>query len=255
MLNIMSMLYEVFIFRKEKKLLYSIDPRIKMVQLFVLLTTVLLTPHVWAQIILVTYLILLSIVGANLRRILRSFKEIYKLLILFYIIIYIFNVYPRIIDFNVAYQAFLAIFRLFLLIYSFTLFFTTTQLDDLAQALYKIKVPFHIAYTLTLSVRFIPTVAKDLLTVYDAQRARGLELERGSFIERLRKIIPLLIPAFIISILRVDYVAEALESRVFGAAKKRTFIYELKITIKDVSFLFLSTIPLFAIYFYFNILS
>jgi len=170
-----------------------------------------------------------------------------KMLLLFYIVIYVVNAFPKLLDLGIAFQSFMAIFRFFMLIYCFSLFFTTTPLDDLAQALYKLKIPYHIAFTFTLSVRFIPTVAKDFITVYDAQRARGLELEKGSLLTRVRKFLALLIPVFVVSFLRVDRVAEALESRAFGVARRRTFLYELKIRPLDIAFLTLSSIPLLLI--------
>lgn len=247
MISLISSIYEVFVFRKKAKLLYNIDPRIKMVQLIITLITIALTINITLQLFIMAYLIAFTIIGADVRRILRSIRAVLKMLIMFYIIIYVLNSFPQIVDLNVAFQSLIAIFRFFMLIYSFSLFFTTTQLDDLAQSLCKLKVPYHIAFTLTLSVRFIPTVAKDFLTVYDAQRARGLEMEKGSFLKRARKFLALLIPVFIVSFLRVDRIAEALETRAFGLVKNRTFLYEVKVSLKDIIFLTIATIPLLTI--------
>lgn len=247
MLSLVTSVYEMFLFRKKRQLLYRIDPRIKLIHLVLVLTTIILATNTYSQILILAYLVSLTFIGADASRVWKSLRSMLKMLLLFYIVIYVVNAFPKLLDLGIAFQSFMAIFRFFMLIYCFSLFFTTTPLDDLAQALYKLKIPYHIAFTFTLSVRFIPTVAKDFITVYDAQRARGLELEKGSLLTRVRKFLALLIPVFVVSFLRVDRVAEALESRAFGVARRRTFLYELKIRPLDIAFLTLSSIPLLLI--------
>jgi energy-coupling factor transport system permease protein len=62
----------------------------------------------------------------------------------------------------------------------------------------------------------------------DAQKARGLELERGSFLKRIRNYIPVLIPLIVSAIRRSLELAEAMESRAWGSTKKRTNLYVLR---------------------------
>ncbi len=240
MRGIMESLYEMFIFRRENKFLNNVDPRMKFLTLIILMTPIFLTMNPLFYMAMFLFLLFQTFTLANSRRIFFSLKGIVKLLIMFYIVIYIFNAYPNFLNLEAAYFSFISIFRFFLLVHMFTLFFTTTYIDDLAQALYKLKVPYHVAYALVLSVRFVPTVAKDIIQIYDAQRSRGLELDKGGFFERLRKMLPILIPAFIISILRVDFVAEALESRAFGSSPKRTFMTELELRKHDIVYILLS---------------
>jgi len=61
----------------------------------------------------------------------------------------------------------------------------------------------------------------------DAQKARGLELEKGNFMKRIRNYIPVLIPLIVSAIRRSLELAEAMESRAWGATKKRTNLYGL----------------------------
>jgi energy-coupling factor transport system permease protein len=55
-----------------------------------------------------------------------------------------------------------------------------------------------------------------------------LELERGNFLGRIRNYIPILIPLIVSSIRRSLELAEAMESRAWGATKNRTNLYVLK---------------------------
>jgi energy-coupling factor transport system permease protein len=69
----------------------------------------------------------------------------------------------------------------------------------------------------------------------DAQKARGLELEKGNFLKRIRNYIPILIPLIVSAIRRSLELAEAMESRAWGATKKRTNLYVLKMRKGDVT--------------------
>ena len=123
--------------------------------------------------------------------------------------------------------------RFFAIMSAFSFFFMTTSADDLGLALEQIHVPYSISFTFTTAVRLVPTMAVDAQTVVDAQRSRGLELDKGNFIKRIRNYIPILIPLIISAIRRSVELAEALESRAFGATEKRTAIVTLKMRLPD----------------------
>ena len=67
----------------------------------------------------------------------------------------------------------------------------------------------------------------------DAQRSRGLELDKGSFLNKIRNYIPILLPLIINSIRRSLELAEAMESRAFGSTQDRTNLYELNMKSSD----------------------
>jgi energy-coupling factor transport system permease protein len=68
----------------------------------------------------------------------------------------------------------------------------------------------------------------------DAQKSRGLELEKGGFTKRIRNYIPILIPLIVSAIRRSLELAEAMETRAFGAKKQRTSLHALKIERRDI---------------------
>jgi len=123
--------------------------------------------------------------------------------------------------------------RFFAIMSAFSVFFMTTSADDLGLALEKIHAPYSIAFTFTTAVRLVPTMAVDAQTVVDAQRSRGLELDKGNFMKRVRNYVPILIPLIISAIRRSVELAEALESRAFGATERRTNIATLKMHFPD----------------------
>jgi energy-coupling factor transport system permease protein len=80
-------------------------------------------------------------------------------------------------------------------------------------------------------------LAEEAQTIMDAQKARGLELEKGGFLKRIRNYVPVLIPLIVSAIRRSLELAEAMESRAWGATKKRTNLYALKLHRGDFALL------------------
>ncbi len=134
--------------------------------------------------------------------------------------------------------------RFIALITSFSIFFLTTSPDKLSLALEKARIPYEFNFAFITAVRFVPVLADEAQSIIDAQRSRGLELDKGNLLTRVRKYIPILLPLIINSIRRSLELAEAMESRAFGATDKRTNLYELKMTSTDYAVLILSLIML-----------
>lgn len=132
--------------------------------------------------------------------------------------------------------------RLLVLSSIFSVFFLTVHPDDLAQSLIQLRLPFEFAFAMSMATRFVPTLALEAETIMDAQRSRGLELEKGSFLQKIRNFVPILIPLIVSSIRRALIVAESIESRAFGSNVKRTFYYVLKMGKKDIAVVIISTI-------------
>ncbi|MCJ7423854.1 energy-coupling factor transporter transmembrane protein EcfT [Candidatus Bathyarchaeota archaeon] len=118
--------------------------------------------------------------------------------------------------------------RFIVLVESFSIFFLTTSPDHLGLALENTRVPYEMVFAFTTAVRFVPVLAEEAQTIMDAQKARGLELERGNLLKRIRSYIPILIPLIVSAIRRSLELAEAMESRAWGATKNRTNLYVLK---------------------------
>jgi energy-coupling factor transport system permease protein len=137
---------------------------------------------------------------------------------------------------NVEYAAAMTL-RFVVLVESFSIFFLTTSPDHLGLALEQTRVPYEFSFAFTTAVRFVPVLAEEAQTIMDAQKARGLELEKGNFLKRIRNYVPVLIPLIVSAIRRSLELAEAMESRAWGATKKRTNLYTLKLHRGDFALL------------------
>jgi energy-coupling factor transport system permease protein len=134
--------------------------------------------------------------------------------------------------------------RFIVLVTSFSVFFITTSPDKLSLALEKAKIPYEFNFAFITAIRFVPVLADEAQTIMDAQRSRGLELDKGNFLTRVRNYIPILLPLIINSIRRSLELAEAMESRAFGATEDRTNLYELSMNKTDIAVLITAIILL-----------
>jgi energy-coupling factor transport system permease protein len=113
------------------------------------------------------------------------------------------------------------------------IFLSTTRNEEIATGLVKLGVPYRFAFAISTALRLVPTVAATGSTIGQAQRSRGLDLDSGSILERVRKNVPLLIPVFVSTIRSTNIFSMALESKGFGASPKRTYFLHLAMKRRD----------------------
>src|SRR5690625_1318872 len=97
--------------------------------------------------------------------------------------------------------------RFVLIIFMSTLLTLSTEALDLTDAieyflrpLKVFKLPIHeMTLMLALALRFVPTMVDEAEVIMNAQRARGVSFNEGPVMQRLRNLVPLLIPLFISS--------------------------------------------------------
>ena len=114
----------------------------------------------------------------------------------------------------------------------YILMFTTSQ-RDLVRALVKLGLRFDFGLALAISLRFIPTFGATVESITDAQRARGLELDRGAPLKRSRNYVAVLVPTIVSALRTADMLSLTLQSRAYGARPDRTYLRELRIRWSD----------------------
>ena len=133
--------------------------------------------------------------------------------------------------------------RLILLIISTSILLTLTttplKMSDALEGIFKpltvIKIPVHeMAMMMSIALRFIPTLASETDKIMKAQQSRGADYDTGSFINRVKGYITVLIPLFVSSFRRADELAVAMDARCYHGGKGRTKLNPLKLTLRDV---------------------
>ena len=124
-------------------------------------------------------------------------------------------------------------FRLLSLIVATYLLLMTTEQRDLVLALVRMGLRYDFGLMLAIALSKVPALAGIAMTIMDAQKARGLELEKGNIAEKVKKYIPILIPLIIAAIRLAEGLSIAIDSRAFGRGE-RTYLRELHFKKKDV---------------------
>ncbi len=222
-------------FTKGDSPLHKMDPRVKFLMTMVIFTLAVLFLDLIPLSIVFILQIPLVIYGKIWREWLKSLRGgAFLALIIFATNLLSFYFFQGMtLKSDVVEYSLSLTLRFLSLITSFSLFFLTTSPDSLSLALEKTRVPYEFNFAFITAIRFVPVLADEAQTIMDAQRSRGLELDKGGFLSRIRKYIPILLPLIINSIRRSLELAEAMESRAFGATKNRTNLYELKMTRSD----------------------
>ena len=117
----------------------------------------------------------------------------------------------------------LLIMATFLLTYTTSPISLTDGLESLFSPLKKIKVPVHeLAMMMCIALRFIPTLIEETDKIMSAQKARGADFETGSLMQRVKALVPILVPLFVSAFRRADELATAMECRCYQGGTGRT---------------------------------
>jgi energy-coupling factor transport system permease protein len=235
-------------FRKVSSPIHNLDPRMK----FVYVCGIFVAAIMFGSILPLLALFLLQVPFVLAARVQRQWLRSLRGAMFLAGFIFLINIATSFFTNNYTLtalkveDAFSMTMRFVVLVESFSVFFLTTSPDHLGLALEQSKVPYEFSFAFTTAVRFVPVLAEEAQTIMDAQKARGLELEKGNFMKRIRNYIPILIPLIVSAIRRSLELAEAMESRAWGAVKKRTNLYALKLHKGDFALLAL-TVAILAI--------
>jgi energy-coupling factor transport system permease protein len=215
-----------FVFRRVDSAFSKVDPRVRLLIAMEFFILSLLT-QTFAEIALVVIAILLVATVA------RSLRRIGRTIIFsgaFAIFIFVVNLL-----FGLGFlHALLYSVRFLAIISSTSVFFVTTSPDELEQIMKWLRVPRDVVFAFVTAVRFIPVVMLDAFQIMDAQKSRGLEIERGNLLKRVRNMVPILIPLVVNSVIRSGELAEAMESRAYGSTPRPTSLYVMSVRWFDV---------------------
>ena len=100
-------------------------------------------------------------------------------------------------------------------------------LEGLVRAIFMILPVHELAMIMCIALRFIPTLLEETDKIISAQKARGADFETGSLIQRVKALIPILVPLFISAFRRADELATAMECRCYQGGEGRTKLKQL----------------------------
>ena len=231
--------------------IHRLDPRTKLIMLVVYIVS-LFTAVSWLSyaLPLVFLAVCIAVSGVPLKSFVRGLKPLLFILIftaalnLFFTVgegeplvdVWVITIYTEGIV-----RALLMLLRIVLLIAgTFLLTYTTSPialtdgLESLLNPLKAIKVPVHeLSMMMCIALRFIPTLIEETDKIMSAQKARGADFESGSLLDRVKALVPILVPLFISAFRRADELATAMECRCYQGGEGRTKMKILRFHLGD----------------------
>ena len=231
-------------------LVHRMDPRSKLIVIFFFVCVIFLANNwqTYALIGIYTFL-MLGLSRIPVRFLYGGLKPILWL-VLFTLVLQLFFtregtlVYQagplKIYDQGIKMGIFISMRFFFLILMTSLLTLTTTPieitdgLETLLNPLKKVRFPVHeMALMMSISLRFIPTLMEETDKIMKAQIARGVEFASGPIKERIKAVIPLLIPLFVSSFKRAEELAIAMEARGYRGGEGRTKYRQLSWALLD----------------------
>ena len=121
-----------------------------------------------------------------------------------------------------------------LLTYTTSPIVLTDAIEQLLKPLGKLHFPVHeLAMMMSIALRFIPTLLEETDKIMNAQKARGAQLDTGKMTDRVKALVPVLIPLFISAFRRADELAMAMECRCYRGGTGRTRLKVLRCEKQD----------------------
>jgi energy-coupling factor transport system permease protein len=238
--------------------IHRIDPRVKLISFIVMLVAVFLNYGTNYQNFImygIFFLILLTIVligKISLFSILKSVSALWFMMVILLILnaflVQTGNVLFKIGNFEFydegLYRTIYIVIRLVLMVIITSILTSTTKPMELTFALEWLlsflafckgmKIAIHIfAMTLSLALRFIPTLADEANRIIQAQASRGVDFKNGRLKDRFKGLVSLIIPLFVSCLSKSSELADAMDARGYNPLGKRTRYNRRKWTIGD----------------------
>ena len=234
-----------------RSVIHRCDPRLKLIATIAYIVVLFVAANplgIGLSLLLLAVLYRVAKIPGKL--ILRSLKPIVPIVIftavlnLFFVTgegeplvhFWVFNIYAE----GVRYAILLAVRVCALIAGTSLLTYTTSPIvltdaiENLLRPLNKVHFPVHeLAMMMTIALRFIPTLIEETEKIMNAQKARGAMLDTGKFTQRIKALVPILIPLFISAFRRADELAMAMECRCYRGGDGRTRLKVLKFDRQD----------------------
>lgn len=220
-------LMKAYIYQSKNSWLLRRDPRAKIIISLILIITSLAIFNFYRSLILLAIILIISAFARIINKTMRSAL----VGIPFSAFIFLTEMLAR---YSLLFSATISI-RFFNLVVSSSLFFTTLSPDEIEFITRWLRMPRDISFVIVSTLRFIPLLAMDLSQIVEVQMSRGLDLQTKNPARWIKNSLPVIVPLIVISVLRSQQMAEAIELRGYGTSKKPTRLVEYNLGIVDAA--------------------
>ncbi|MDP4119757.1 MAG: energy-coupling factor transporter transmembrane component T [Bacillota bacterium] len=224
-------------------ILHRMDPRMKIILMLTLIIFIFITFNFFALgLVVATVVVIVGCSGVPVKLFLKSLKAVIFILLFTSVLNLFYGSgtalwhwgFLSITLAGIYFAIFISIRIIELIFISSSLTFTT-QPTDLTDAIERLLKPLNhlhisvheIAMMMTIALRFIPTLLEETDKIMSAQKARGADMESGNIVQRIKAMIPVLVPLFVSAFRRAYELAMAMECRCYRGGEGRTRMKQL----------------------------
>jgi energy-coupling factor transport system permease protein len=113
----------------------------------------------------------------------------------------------------------------------------TTDVNELMLGLVRLRVPYKVAFIFSIALRFVPFIFNEIAAIQEAQRLRGVALEKMSIFRRGPLFAKMAVPLILGSLIKAQTLEIVLQSKAFSGDPNRTFMTELRMRSIDYAVL------------------
>lgn len=237
-------------------IIHKLNPKTKMLMSFIVTLLIFSTKNIVALILIfLSCIISINMSGISISKFIKNNLFVIGFAFFTTFINLIFEAESKLLTTGFIYVSLKSIrnsttvfLRLISLILSTSIVMTTTSANEISNSIESILYPLSfikfnprdIALTITITLRFIPTMFEEINKIIDAQRCRGASFKNKSLRKNLKSILSIFVPLFVSSINRAEELAIALESRGYNSSEKHTKFKSVKFKKRDMyAFLYL----------------
>lgn len=122
----------------------------------------------------------------------------------------------------------------------------TTDLDNIIVGMVRAKVPYKLAFILSATLRFFPLLFSEIGMIVQAQRLRGLAMEKMNIIQRVSVYAKVAVPLILGAMVQSQQLEIVLQSKAFSGDPDRTYLHESILSRLDYTVLIFFTLFLIA---------
>ena len=124
-------------------------------------------------------------------------------------------------------------FRMLATFFALPLIVLTTDINDLVVGLVRLRVPYKVAFIFSIALRFVPFLFSEINAIMEAQRLRGLAMEKMNVFRRIPVFATLSVPLIVGTLLKAQTIEVALQSKAFSGNPRRTYLNEIALRSVD----------------------
>jgi energy-coupling factor transport system permease protein len=109
----------------------------------------------------------------------------------------------------------------------------TTEVDKFIVGMVKARVPYKLAFIFSATLRFVPLLLSEIQSIIEAQRLRGLAVEKMGLTQRVRVYAKVAVPLILGAMVKSQMLEVVLQSKAFTGTADRTYLHDSTLRLSD----------------------